>query len=117
VSIDVSRSYIIPVENLSLAFAALAEIAPKRRTPREYSIELPDGSSVSFPFAPDLDRTPFVLKAGGDKSLSFDYAFRVGGGDDMVEYLRRNSDPPIFRQAHQVGRRSGHGVRAGIHVR
>ncbi len=102
-SIDVSRTYIIPIDRLSDAFAAAAEIAPRVREPESVSIALPDGSSVAFPFAPEED-PPYTLEVGG--YLSFEYGFRASG-DDIEDYVRRNPEPPFA-----VKRLKGGGLRA-----
>ncbi len=94
-SVLVSRTYIIPIERLVDAFAAAVEIAPRRREPREFSITLLDGSSVSFPFKPLYQEPPYAIGSGDIDSLEFLYGVRAAGGDDVEAYLRVNPEPPF----------------------
>ncbi|WP_169977591.1 hypothetical protein [Tautonia rosea] len=90
-SIDVSRVYIFPIERLADAFAAAAEIAPRPREPRDFTIALPNGTSIRFPFAP-RGNPPYALEL--DDFNSFEYRFRASG-DDIEEYVRENPEPPF----------------------
>lgn len=92
-SVDVSRTYILPIERLADAFAAVVEISTARRGPAAHSIGLPDGSSVALPFAPLFGEPPYVLEDG--EFLSFDCAISAAGGDDIEAYLRADPDPPF----------------------
>ena len=101
---DVSRSYLIPSDRLADAFAATAEILAKSREPEEHRIDLPDGTSIGFPAAPDLDM-PHELEPG--RVLDFDLAIRFGAGDDVDAYLRQEPEAQI-----QVKRLKSGGLRS-----
>lgn len=107
-SIDFSRTYIVPIERAADAFAAAAEIAI-RPEPYDCRIVLPDGSLVVFPLAP-VDREP-LNALSAERSVSFDFAFGADG-DDITDYLRRDAEPPFL-----VERLNSEGTRALVRLR
>lgn len=109
-SIDVSRTYVVPIERLADAFAAAAEVAVRGQEAHEYPILLPDGSSVVFPLAPVHHEPPYVLGAEG--LLSFDFIFCVAGGDGIIERLEGDPERPL-----QVDRPKSGGTPALISLR
>ena len=122
-SLDASRSYIIPAHSLATAFDALAEIAMKRRDPLELKVKLPDGATAVISAcepshdADDEDsdhkiqrETSVALINDGDEFL-VEYQFRVAFDNEMEKYLKQNPEPPFhFVRSKSGGRRAIFGV-------
>jgi hypothetical protein len=100
-SIDVSRTHIIPIAALPAAFEALAEIAMRRRKPCEVPVILPGGATAILPydpetppFRPEGSKAPFDL-TGERRRLAVDFPFRVAVDQEIEDYLRNDTESPF----------------------